>query len=144
MAQTNEKTAGPGNEVPHAGDHDRVQMLSLKADGTPDQQNPELIGEREATLAATAEQFRQQAVSAVDVAERHTVSGGPAGVAEQVEQDPKIAEVQAKAEAAADAATSAAESAVDRLLADGGDAPAAGRNTAARVPAGERPPVDKA
>ena len=27
------------------GQHDRVAMLSVRADGTPDQINPELIGE---------------------------------------------------------------------------------------------------
>jgi hypothetical protein len=28
------------NEVDTHGDHDRVAMLSLRADGTPDQNNP--------------------------------------------------------------------------------------------------------
>lgn len=142
MAQASEKNTGTGNTVPHQGDHDRVQMLSLKADGTPDQHNPEFIGDREATLEATKRQFAEQAVSAVDVAERHTVSGGPAAV-ETVEQDPLIAEVQQKTEAAAQAGEQAAEKAVDALL-PSGDAPAVEKaNTAAAVPAGERKPVDK-
>lgn len=143
MAQASEKSTGPGNTaVPYQGDHDRVQMLSLKADGTPDQHNPELIGDREATLEATKRQFAEQAVSAVDVAERHTVSGVPGG-AEEVEQDPRIAEVQEKTQAASDAAESAAERAVDALLSDGGTPAVAGRNTTAQVPDGERKPVDK-
>jgi hypothetical protein len=143
MAQASESNTGSGNTaVPHQGDHDRVQMLSLKADGTPDQHNPELIGERGATLEATKRQFAEQAVSAVDVAERHTVSGGPA-TGETVEQDPRIAEVQAKTEAAAQDAHNAAESAVDALL-DSRDRPAATKgNTATSVPAGERKPADR-
>ena len=53
--------------VKGSGDHDRVQMLSLRADGTPDQNNPEIIGDKDVALEATKEQFRQQAVSAADV-----------------------------------------------------------------------------
>jgi hypothetical protein len=92
--------------VPEHGDRDRVAMLSLRADGTPDQHNPEIIGDKEFALEATREQFRQQAVSAVDQAERKVADTG----AEVLEQDPQIAALQqahqdaeAKAEAAADA-----------------------------------------
>lgn len=121
MAQASEKTTGPGNTVPHQGDHDRVQMLSVRADGTPDQHNPEFIGDRDATVAVTTEQFRQQAVSAVDVTERG-VSAGTGG--EPVEQDPTVAALQEKHQSAADAAAGAAESAVSALLPDAGsDAP---------------------
>lgn len=122
MAQTSEKTTGAGNKVPHQGDHDRVQLLSVKADGTPDQHNPELIGDKETTLAATREQFAQQAVSAVDVAERGVSSGG----GEQLEQDPSIAELQGKHEDAAKAAESAAEKAVESLHQGLGDTSTSG------------------
>jgi hypothetical protein len=123
-----------GNPVPHEGDHDRLQMLSLRADGTPAQHNPELIGDRDATVAATKRQFAEQAVSAVDVAERHTVSGHPS-LGEEIGQDPRIAEVQSKAEAAAKGAESAAESVVDALLAE---KPAAVKANTPAQPAAER------
>lgn len=114
MAEASEKTTAAGsaaNKLEHQGDHDRVQMLSLKADGTPDQHNPEFISDKESSLEATAEQFRQQAVSAVDVAER----GVSTDVGETVEQDPGIAELQEKHESAAKGAESAAKSAVESL-----------------------------
>lgn len=59
-------TPKEANEVPHDGDHDRVQMLSLRANGTPDQHNPEIIGDQETAVKAAQEQFKQQAVSAAD------------------------------------------------------------------------------
>lgn len=97
--------------VPHEGDHDRVVMLSLKADGTPDQHNPEIIGDKEFAVAATREQFAQQAVSAVDVTERGaTVSAG-----EEVKQDPSIEKLQKQHDKAAGAAEKAAESVVNSL-----------------------------
>lgn len=102
--------------VPHQGDHDRLTMLSVKADGTLDQHNPELIGDKEAALAATARQFAEQAVSAVDVAERG-VTAGPAvtlvgqadgsTVAEPLHDpahDPVVADLKEKQDKAAKAA----------------------------------------
>jgi hypothetical protein len=68
-------------------------MLSLKADGTPDQHNPEIVGDKEFALEATKEQFRQQAVSAVDQEKRAELFGTGGG-GEQLEQDPKIAELK--------------------------------------------------
>jgi hypothetical protein len=60
------------------GAHDRVAMLSLRADGTPDQTNPEIIGDKDAAVAAAKVQFAQQAVSAVDEAKRPSwVSAAP-------------------------------------------------------------------
>ncbi|MEW2442793.1 hypothetical protein [Micromonospora marina] len=113
MAQASEKTTGTGNTaVPQHGDHDRVAMLSLRADGIPDQHNPELIGEKEFALEATKRQFREQAVSAADVVERGAVADTGA---ETVGQDPQIehlTQVHEKAEAAAE---KAAEKAVDAL-----------------------------
>lgn len=109
-------SAGAGNTaVPQHGDHDRVAMLSLKADGVPDQHNPEIIGDKEFALEATKKQFTEQAVSAVDQRERG-VATGPAAGAEKVEQDPAIAELQKKHQAAEKAAVSAAESTVSALF----------------------------
>jgi hypothetical protein len=45
-------------------------MLSLKADGTPDQHNPEIIGDKETAIEAAKVQFAQQAVAAVDAVRR--------------------------------------------------------------------------
>ena len=96
--------------VQHEGDHDRVAMLSLKADGTPDQHNPEIIGDKEFALEATKRQFAEQAVSAAD-AERREVAAG----AETVEQDPAIAKAQAEDEKTVAAAEKAATSVVESL-----------------------------
>lgn len=109
--------------VPQHGDRDRVAMLSLKADGTPDQHNPEIVGEREFALEATKEQFKQQAVSAVDQEKRAELFGTGGG-GEQLEQDPKIAELKDAHDAAADAAESAAESTVGALFTDEDKGPA--------------------
>lgn len=132
MAQASEKTTGTGNTaVSGHGDHDRVAMLSLRADGVPDQHNPELIGDREFAVEATRRQFVEQAVSAVDVRERGVSAG--TGAAETVPQDPAIEELQKKHESAASAAESAAESVVDALY--GGEA---GRDAAGEAKAGEK------
>ena len=56
----------PANPLPEEGDHDRVVMLSLRVDGSPDQHNPEVIGDKDAAVAAAREQFAQQAVSAAE------------------------------------------------------------------------------
>ena len=114
MAEASEKTTGTGNTaVPQHGDHDRVAMLSLRADGVPDQHDPELIGEREFAVEATKRQFREQAVSAADVAERGVVADTGA---EQVDQDPEIAKLQKVHESAEKDAEAAAEKAVDALF----------------------------
>lgn len=108
-------TEAKGNTaVPQHGDHDRVAMLSLKADGTPDQHDPEIIGDKDFALAATKEQFKQQAVSAVDAAQR---PGGLPGGAETLErQDPEIEARKAAHDEAAAAAEAAAVSTVDELF----------------------------
>jgi hypothetical protein len=93
------------------GDHDRVAMLSLHADGKPAQYNPEIIGDPEFALEATKRQFREQAVSAVDFAER---SAAVAGV-DEVPQDKDIEALQKKHEAAEKSAESAAEGVVKSL-----------------------------
>lgn len=111
-ASDKEKTVADANKVPHGGDHDRVQMLSLRADGTPDQHNPEFIGDKDATLAATTEQFRQQAVSAADVELR---TANAAANSDSTVQDPTVAELEKAHAAAAKSAESAAKSAVNSL-----------------------------
>lgn len=64
MTEPAKKTAATKTAV--TTDHDRVAMLSVKADGTLDQTDPELIGDKDAARAATEKQFAQQAVSVVD------------------------------------------------------------------------------
>ena len=112
MATTTAKKdeTGSNTAVQHQGDHDRVQMLSLRADGTPDQHNPEIIGDPEVAKAAAREQFKQQAVSAVDVQQS---AGG--STVEDAPQDPSIAEAQAEHDKVAKAAEKAADAAVDAL-----------------------------
>jgi hypothetical protein len=111
MATTSTDKPAKGNTaVAHEGDHDRVQMLSLQADGTPDQHNPEIIGDPEAAKAAAREQFKQQAVSAVDV---QPTAGG--STVDDAPQDPSIAEAQAEHDKVAKAAEKAADAAVDAL-----------------------------
>lgn len=113
MASTStDKTADkPVNPVEAQGDHDRVAMLSLNADGTPDQHNPEIVGDKDFALEATKEQFRQQAVAAVDAAE------GPVAGPELPEQKQSadIAERQKLHESAEKKAESAAEKIVNAL-----------------------------
>lgn len=110
-----EQKQGAGNPVPYEGDHDRVGMLSLNKDGSPDQHNPEIIGDKEASVRATKEQFAQQAVSAVDV-EKRGASSSAGG--EELKQDPEIAALQKDHEKAVKAAESAAEKVVDSLYQD--------------------------
>jgi len=101
--------------VPQGGPRDRVAMLSLNRDGSPDQHDPEIVGDKEFALAASKEQFKQQAVSAVDQAKRPEIFGTP-GADEQLEQDPSIAELKDAHDSAAEAAEKAAESTVNALF----------------------------
>src|SRR4051794_3945333 len=99
------------NKVDAVGARDRVAMLSLRADGTPDQTAPEFIGDRDAAVAATKVQFSEQAVSAVDEklrAEAHADSG-------EVSEDPSIAEAKKAHDAAAKAAEAHAADVVKSL-----------------------------
>jgi hypothetical protein len=126
MAEAKGNTA-----VPQHGDRDRVAMLSLKADGTPDQNNPEIIGDKEFALAATKEQFRQQAVSAVDAARRPELL--PSGGGEVLEvQDPAIEELKAAHDAAAEAAEKAAEATVEALFVEPDAAAEAAKTSTAK------------
>lgn len=105
----------PVNKAAKGGDHDRVAMLSLKADGSPDQTAPEIVGDKDAAIAATTEQFRQQAVSAADVRER----GAIAGVETSDTEDPTVEQLQKAHEAAAKGADSAAKKVVEALHDEG-------------------------
>lgn len=96
------------------GDHDRVAMLSLKADGTPDQTpGVEIIGDKDFALSATKEQFKQQAVS---VADTQRIAEQNAAEAVETEQDPTIKAAQEEHAKVAEAAEKAAESTVGALF----------------------------
>jgi len=102
----------PVNTAAKHGDHDRVVMLSLKADGSPDQHDPEIIGDKEFAVNAAKAQFAQQAVSAVDVTLRTPNQGGlPVSETE----DPGVAELQKAHEAAEKSAVSQAEKTINAL-----------------------------
>lgn len=112
MAETSStSTTSTANKVPHQGDHDRVQMLSLRADGTPDQHNPEIIGDKETAIEAAKEQFKQQAVSAADV--QNAAPGGT--TVEDAPQDPVIEAAKKEHDKVAAAAEKAAEKAINAL-----------------------------
>ena len=107
MAEANEKNVDTTTAT-----HDRVVMLSLRADGTPDQINPEIIGDKEVAKEAAKRQFAEQAVSSADDAKRK--ADAASGV-EHVEQDPTIAAAQAEHEKIAAAAEKAATATIDKL-----------------------------
>jgi len=115
------------NKVPYQGDHDRVAMLSLNADGTADQHNPEVIIDQDAAVEAAQVQFAQQAVSAVDVEKRGVSSADSVLVGQEdgstkeigvgdVPQDPSIEELKKAHDQAAKSAESAAKSAVSSFV----------------------------
>lgn len=104
MAEANEKN------VTTEGAHDRVVMLSLRADGTPDQIAPEIIGDKEWAKEAAQRQFAEQAVSAADDAKRATQPD-----AEKVSQDPSIAATQKVHEKITAAAEKRAAEVIDGL-----------------------------
>lgn len=111
--------------VPHKGPHDRVQMLSLRPDGTPDQTpGVEIIGDPEFAKAAAREQFKQQAVSVADqlhaTSEPMMVVAGKDGETElkpasEAPQDPSIQERKDEHDKVAEAAEKAADKMVDAL-----------------------------
>lgn len=90
---------------------DRVAMLSLAKDGTPDQVNPEIIGDKDFAVEAAKRQFAEQAVSAKDDADRRDAAGGT----EEVGQDPAVEARQKEHEKAQAAAEKKAESVVNSL-----------------------------
>ena len=100
-------TETPVNKIDAHGQHDRVQMLSLKADGTPDQLNPEIIGATETAIEAAKVQFAQQAVSAVDQNLRGVLADDPSET-----DDVKLKKAH---DAAAKAGEAAAEKTINAL-----------------------------
>jgi|tagenome__1003787_1003787.scaffolds.fasta_scaffold20816881_1 hypothetical protein len=96
-----------------AADHDRVAALSRRADGTPDQYSPEIIGDKDQAIAYSQEQLRQQAVSAVDTAARR--GGTTDTVVEDAPEDPTIAALKKDHDAVAEAATAQAAKEVEEL-----------------------------
>lgn len=105
-------TPTPAVKVDEA-DHDRVAMLSLKVDGTPDQTNPEIIGDKDAAVAATKEQFAQKAVSAADA--RIRAEHGLTGTEDSDTSDATIDAVKADLDKVKDKAEKQAESVVNAL-----------------------------
>ena len=102
-----------GNTAVH-GDHDRVAMLSLKADGTPDQSaGVEIIGNREFAETATREQFRQQAASAAQAGADQSAGGD---LPPQDVEDPEIQARKDRNEEAVKAADAAADATVAELF----------------------------
>jgi hypothetical protein len=102
------------NPLAGGGDHDRVVMLSVNADGSLDQTNPEIIGDKEQAIEATKRQFAEQAVAAVDATKRPELG---LGGSEPVEPGPdaKIDELKAAHDEASKAAEQRAETVVDSL-----------------------------
>lgn len=112
MANDSKSTAANA-AVPNEGDHDRVVMLSLKVDGSPDQHNPEIIGDKETAVEAAKVQFAQQAVSAVDAEKRAELGlGAPE---EGDTSDAKIDALKAEHDKVASAAEKRAEKVVNEL-----------------------------
>ncbi len=113
MGDTRAAAATTSKPVIDTGDHDRVVGLSIRKDGTLDQHNPEIIGDKEAALAATREQFAQIAVSAVDAEKRAEL--GLAGAEDGDTSDKAIDALRAEHEKAADAGRAKAEALVNAL-----------------------------
>lgn len=110
MAEATKKVeASVSSDAPH----DRVVSLSLRSDGTPDQNNPEIIGDKEAALEATKKQFAEFAVSAAD--QRLRAEAGLAASAEGDTSDAKIDALKAEHDKVAAAAEKRAEAVVNAL-----------------------------
>ena len=109
-----EKTTTVSTEkaVVSTGDHDRVVGLSIDKEGKPDQSAGfEVIGDKDAAVAAAKKQFAEIAVSAVDAEKRAEL--GLAGTEEGDTSDAKIDALRAEHDKAAKAAESKAESVVN-------------------------------
>jgi hypothetical protein len=111
------------NTAVKGGDHDRVAMLSLNVDGSPDQHDPEIIGDKDWAEKATAEQFRQQAVSAADVRERAELAkeGKLGGAETSTTEDPSVEQLKKAHDNAAKGAESSAKKVVNALHKGNGD-----------------------
>jgi hypothetical protein len=127
MAEAGQKPE-KANVVPYQGDHDRVAMLSLNADGTANQHNPEVVIEKDAFVEASSRQFAEQAVSSVDVEKRgvSTVDTAIVGTEEgkpdelvdpsKLPQDPGIEELQKAHDEAAKKGAQSAEQIAGNLI----------------------------
>lgn len=109
------KSTNTDTPVVSIGDHDRVQMLSIAKDGSIDQSpDVEIIGDKDAAVAATKRQFAEIAVAAVDAERRaelglaRTTDTGPS-------PDRAIDALKAEHDKAAAAAEKKAESLVNSL-----------------------------
>lgn len=110
MAESNKAGEAPvASTVPH----DRVVGLSLRSDGTPDQNNPELIGDKEAALEATKKQFAEFSVSAVDAEKRRELGLGADDEGDT--SDAKIDALKKEHDKVAASAEKKAESVVNSL-----------------------------
>jgi hypothetical protein len=129
MAEAKKTENTTANAGPVAAAHDRVAMLRLRADGTADQLNPELIGDPEFAAVAARRQFAEQAVSAVDHEARTvdptqvTIVGKPGDEPDEVvplrtEADPRTEDLRKAHEAAQKAGEAAAEATVKALTKD--------------------------
>ena len=96
-------------------DHDRVAMVSWRADGTADQTKPEMIGDKDAALAATTTQLRERAVSAADQALVQTAAVDGGAVGEDSPEDPDIEKAKEAHEQAAEAGEKSAAKVVEQL-----------------------------
>ena len=114
MASTKDEATKVVNPIVDGGDHDRVAMLSLKADGSPDQHNPEIVGDKDAAVEAAKRQFAEQAVAAVDAAKRDEILG-TAAATDGGTEDAAIDKLKAEHDKAAAAAEKRAESTVNSL-----------------------------
>lgn len=114
MAETKTSTKVDTDQpVVKTGDHDRVVMLSLRADGTPDQYDPEIIGDKDTAIEAAKRQFAEVAVAAVDADRRAEL--GLARSTDTDTSDALIDKLKAEHEKAATAAEKQAESVVNSL-----------------------------
>ena len=112
MAPSTTTTVSTEKPVVSTGDHDRVVGLSIDKTGAPDQTPGfEVIGDKEAAVAATKEQFAQIAVAAVDAEKRTAL--GLAGTEDGDTSDAKIDALRAEHEKAAKAAEAKAASVVN-------------------------------
>jgi hypothetical protein len=105
---------GTENPLPYQGDHDRVQMLSLHADGSAAQHNPELIGDKDVCRAQARVQFAQQAVSALDIIKRPELLGDEV-LAGSGEPSGALKELKKLQDEAAAAAVARADEVVNKL-----------------------------
>jgi hypothetical protein len=106
---SDEKAVTPG-DVPG----DRVAGLSIRKDGTPDQHNPTIIGDRDAALDLTRTQLRQQAASNAGREADQQAAGGD--LPAQDVEDPTIADAQKVKDDAVASADKAADAIVSELF----------------------------